>query len=301
MASKTGRQHLIAIAKQCWMALMVLGLAYYLWNDGARILLALRAIPATYLFFALLCILLGKLSALILMRGSLLLLHSNWATWRESVWIYASSDIAKYVPGGVWAIVGRVVHYRNHGMSAAGISKALFLEHIGLGATALVISLPVGLIILIGQQSVAIALIALLVGVMALFGLVRVWAFRWRRSMKGEAPHRDLRRALASLAIMMVGWVAMGTSFSLLLPGSGTLMQWFWSVGSYAAAFITGMIAVFAPAGAGVREGVLVLAGQFSGLQATTMLDAAILNRALWVIADLMFFLCALVTRFFAK
>jgi uncharacterized membrane protein YbhN (UPF0104 family) len=61
------------------------------------------------------------------------------------------------------------------------------------------------------------------------------------------------------------------------------------------------MAAVFAPAGAGVREGVLVLAGQLSGIPATTMLDVAILNRALWLVADLLFFIGAVLVRMFTR
>jgi len=301
MNSRLDRQRLISIAKQCWMVLMAVGLAYYLWHNGVHTLSTLRAIPATHLFAALLCILLGKLSALYLMRGSLRLVKSRLSTWRESIWVYASSDIAKYVPGGVWAIVGRVVHYRNYGMSTVDVSKALLLEHLGLGMTAVVVSLPSALIILAGQRTAGFTTVAVLAVMAVLLGVMGAWKVVWRRSAWKTSRSDNIRTTLVSSTVMIIGWVSMGTSFSLLLPDIGTFAQWFWSVGSYAAAFIAGMVAVFAPAGAGVREGVLVLAGQFSGTPTTTMLDAAILNRALWVIADLLFFLGAFTVRMLAR
>lgn len=301
MASKMDRQRLISITKQCWMLLMALGLAYYLWHNGTRTLFTLRAIPVMHLLGALLCILLGKLAALYLMRASLRLVKSNLSTWHESAWVYASSDIAKYAPGGVWAIVGRVVQYRNYGISTTDISKALFFEHVGLGMTACFVSLPAGLIILAGQQRIGAAAAITLTTMIVLFGVVGLWMRGRNRSVRVESRTQHARIILMSLAVMTIGWVAMGTSFSLLLPDIRTFGQWFWSVGSYAAAFIAGMVAVFAPAGAGIREGVLVLTGQLSGTQASILLDAAILNRALWVVADLLFFLSVLTSRLVAK
>jgi uncharacterized membrane protein YbhN (UPF0104 family) len=283
------------------MVLMVAGLAYYLWHNGARTLSTLRAMSAIHLFAALLCILPGKMAALYLMRASLRLVGSRLSAWHENIWVYASSDIAKYVPGGVWAIVGRVVRYRSYGMSAGEISKALLLEHLGLSMTALLVSLPSGLIILGGQGAAGFAAVAVFVFVAVLLGLVGTWRTAGRRLALSTSHAGVPGTLLVSFAVMIAGWVSMGTSFSLLLPDIGTFAQWFWSVGVYAAALIAGMAAVFAPAGAGVREGVLVLAGQLSGIPATTMLDVAILNRALWLVADLLFFIGAVLVRMFTR
>ncbi|MFY1891997.1 hypothetical protein ACOTCH_30810 [Achromobacter xylosoxidans] len=196
--------------------------------------------------------------------------------------------------GGVWAIVGRVVHYRNLSLSAASISKALLLENLGFGVTALALGTPVAVAMALkagwlsgmGWSAVAMVVIAM------------IWAGSRLLVRRGVAISR-LNAGIGSVALMVMtlGWVAMGTSFFLLLATFGSWLDWLWIVGTYAVAFTTGMVAIFAPAGAGVREGVLTLAGQMHGVSAAMMLDAALLNRALWVVADVCFFCFALALR----
>lgn len=287
-------QYALTIAKQCWTGVVLLALGFYVWKNGAHIAATLAAIPRAYLVAAFFCIMTGKFSALFLMQASLRMSMPAPPGWRPSSWIYASSDVAKYMPGGVWAIVGRVVHYRNLGLSAGAISKALLLENLGFGVTALVLGAPVAAAMaskagwLGGLGWLAIAT------VMA----VMVWAgVRLLRSRRAVVSRTSVGIGSLALAVMTLGWIAMGTSFFLLLATFGGWLDWLWTVGTYAVAFTAGMVAIFAPAGAGVREGVLALAGQMHGVAATVMLDAALLNRALWVVADVCFFGFALVVR----
>lgn len=294
MKDSRRNQRALAIAKQCWTGVILLALGLYVWKNGAHIAMTLAAIPKNHLIAAFLCIVAGKLSAFSLMRASLRMLMPAPPSWRVSSWIYASSDVAKYMPGGVWAIVGRVVHYRNLSLSAASISKALLLENLGFGVTALALGTPVAVAMALkagwlsgmGWSAVAMVVIAM------------IWAGSRLLVRRGVAISR-LNAGIGSVALMVMtlGWVAMGTSFFLLLATFGSWLDWLWIVGTYAVAFTTGMVAIFAPAGAGVREGVLTLAGQMHGVSAAMMLDAALLNRALWVVADVCFFCFALALR----
>lgn len=294
MKDRRRNQYALAIAKRCWTGMVLLALGLYIWKNGAHITAMLAAIPKTYLIAAFFCILAGKFSALFLMRASLRMSMPSALDWRASSWIYASSDVAKYMPGGVWAIVGRVVHYRNLGLSAGAISKALLLENLGFGVTALVLGTPVAVAMVskagwvggLGWSAIATVMVIL---VWAGMGLLRRRGIGVSRTSVGFA--------CLALVVMTLGWVAMGTSFFLLLATFGGWRDWLWTVGTYAVAFTAGMVAIFAPAGAGVREGVLALAGQMHGISAAMMLDAALLNRALWVVADVCFFGLALVVR----
>ena len=299
MMQSQGRQRVLAWAKICWILVVLAGVTYYLWHNGQQIVATLGDIPALNLLSALACVLCGKFAALYLMRASLQLQGDQLTGWRDHLWIYASSDLAKYMPGGIWAIVGRVVHYRHFGTSAVAISKALLLENMGLAITALLLAVPVGLM-LFAVQGWSLALFATLVCLLAVLGLP-VAARQARRLDFMGFRGKTLRIILGALGVMLLGWVAMGTSFFLLLPEYNTIHYWLWSIGSYATAFIVGMTVVFAPAGAGVREGLLALAGQFIGIPTTVMLNAAILNRAIWVVADLCVFSFALFVRLFGK
>lgn len=299
MTHSQGRQQVLGLAKRCWIILVLVGLAYYLWQNSHQIIATLRGTPTVNLLSALACILIGKFTALYLMRASLQLQGSQLTSWRDNIWVYASSDAAKYMPGGIWAIVGRIVHYRNYGMSAAAISKALFLENMGFAITVLLLGLPVGLM-LFAEQGWLLPLSAAIVCVLATLGLLIAVRLARRLDFLGSCD-RAVRIALFALVIMFLGWGAMGTSFFLLFPEHNNFHHWLWSIGSYMTAFIAGMAVVFAPAGAGVREGVLALAGQFSGMPTTMILDAAILNRAIWVVADIWVFTFALLARLSKK
>ncbi|MNK56732.1 hypothetical protein D3C87_757790 [compost metagenome] len=269
-------------------------LGFYVWKNGGHITATLAAIPTIYLVAAFFCIVAGKFSALFLMQASLRMSMQAPPGWRASSWIYASSDVAKYMPGGVWAIVGRVVHYRNLGLSAGAISRALLLENLAFGVTALVLGTPVVLATVSKAGWLGGPGWWAIVTVMA---IVVSAGIRLLRRRGAEVSRSSVGIGSLALAVMTLGWVAMGTSFFLLLATFGSWFEWLWAVGTYAVAFIAGMVAIFAPAGAGVREGVLALAGQTHGISATMMLDAALLNRALWVVVDVCFFGFALVVR----
>lgn len=293
------RQQIIGLVKRCWIILVLVGLAYYLWHNGHHLRATLRNIPLVNLVSALACIFVGKFAALYLMRASLQLQGSRLTGWRDNIWVYASSDAAKYMPGGIWAIVGRIVHYRNYGMTATTISKALFLENVGFAITALLLGLPVGFVFFV-EQGWLVPLSATIACVLATLGLLIAIRLTRHLDFLGSCD-KAVRITLLALVIMLLGWVAMGTSFFLLFPEHNNIQHWLWSIGSYATAFIAGMAVVFAPAGAGVREGMLALTGQLSGMSATMMLDAAILNRAIWVVADICAFTFALLTRLSKK
>lgn len=274
--------------------MVLLALGFYVWKNGEHISTTLAAIPTIYLIAAFFCIVAGKFSALFLMQASLRISMQTPPDWRASSWIYASSDVAKYMPGGVWAIVGRVVHYRNLGLSAGAISKALLLENLGFGLTALILGTPVAVAMVSEAGWLGGLEWSAIIAVMAIL----VWTgMRLLRSRGVQVSRTSFGIGSLALAVMLLGWVAMGTSFFLLLAKFGGWLDWVWTVGTYAVAFTAGMVAVFAPAGAGVREGVLALAGQMHGIAATTMLDAALLNRALWVVVDVCFFGFALFLR----
>lgn len=299
MTQSQGRQRIFALAKRCWILLVLAGFIYYLWHNGQQIVAMLLDIPAVNLLGALACVLCGKFAAVNLMHASLQLQGGRLIGWRDNIWIYASSDVAKYMPGGIWAITGRIAHYRNFGMTAAGISKALLLENMGLAITAVLLGVPVGLMLL-AEQWWSLVLLATLVFVLAAFGLYIVSRKALSLEFMGRRS-KPARIVLGALGVMLLGWLAMGTSFFLLLSEYNTMHYWLWSIGSYALAFIAGMAAVFAPAGAGVREGVLAIAGQFIGIPTTVMLDASIINRMIWVVGDLCVFSFALIVRVFGK
>jgi uncharacterized membrane protein YbhN (UPF0104 family) len=68
------------------------------------------------------------------------------------------------------------------------------------------------------------------------------------------------RRILLLFVIYIIAWVIYGSALWCLLRGVGLDAGVYWEiVASFAAAYLIGFLALFAPGGIGVREGILTL------------------------------------------
>ena len=175
------------------------------------------------------------------------------------------SQLGKYVPGAVWAVVAQVQLMRQHGVSRArGALGSLISMVVALG-TAVVVG-AIGVFAAGGS----IASFWWLIPVAVACALVLVpRALTW--SLRRLAPvHRRFAgfveveingRALVQSAFWCcVSWIFWGLQFWLLMRGlgyDGGRLVWL-AIGSYALAWAVGRVVVFAPGGIGPREAALV-------------------------------------------
>jgi glycosyltransferase 2 family protein len=208
---------------------------------------------------------------------------------RRTVAWYFAGEIGKYVPGGIWPVVGRGELARRGGVPrgraypSVGLSlAALYLAALGL-ACALV---PLDLV----EQSEspgALALLVLLpVGLAALHPRVLTWARDQVVRLTGRGT--DLKippwgRTIALVASYLPAWLLIWAATwctarallphpSLLRIGVATMLSW-----------VAGFVAVPVPAGAGVREAVFVAA---SGLPVGIGATIAVGSRLAFLVAD---------------
>ena len=113
-----------------------------------------------------------------------------------------------------------------------------------------------------------------------------------RGMLQGERAVRiGSRQVAASLLLLAAGWSLHGLSLGLVLYAVGVpfeLTQWpFWT-GAAALATAIGFLAVFAPGGLGVREGLLIefLAAQ-PAIGPQQAIAAAVLLRIVWFAAEI--------------
>jgi hypothetical protein len=86
---------------------------------------------------------------------------------------------------------------------------------------------------------------------------------------------------------MLLAWASLGTSFWITLgPFSEVPVPWIFTIGVYCLAYIAGFLVPFAPAGLGVREGVLAL-GMAAYLTPEMALLLAALNRGVYLLAEI--------------
>lgn len=230
-------------------------------------------------------------------------LYINMLSWRSVVFalgspighaaagrVFFTSQLAKYIPGGIWPIVASTRLGR-----AAGLSGALSAVSMSI---ALLIGVTVGAVYSVGALYLSPAVretywwapvILLACGVVALLPPVldRLIAVALRVVRREQMPR--LRRGPFAAAILwsVLSWLLLGSALACLVASLVDVgaLQVVLSIGSYAIAWVSGFVMVIAPAGAGVREVVLGLTlGTF--VPAGSVLGIVVVDRLLMTFGD---------------
>ena len=186
-----------------------------------------------------------------------------------SMRIFMVANLGRYVPGKVWQIAGLAYMAKAEGVRGGVATGAAIM---GQGVALLAASL-VGVGTLFGPNQVwrrfgwiglvgGIALAVLIIALVTVPSLFRHVIGLWCRMTRTAPPERESvakNVGLRWMALYLANWVIYATAFWLLYLSFG---EWktFMQVGpAFAAAYVAGYLAVFAPAGAGIREGFLVV------------------------------------------
>lgn len=186
------------------------------------------------------------------------------------------ANVAKYLPGSVWSLVGRVVLCRRLGVPALVASTALLMDAV----CQVLAGVIVGLAALptfaaagpLGERAalipVAAAVLAAVVGMhpallnAALAAGEKLLARLGRPRELPRVPYR-YGFVLAMLLFYTINWAVLGLGFALLgqalapaplAPGQLLLLA-----GAFTIAWNVGVFALFAPAGLGVREAAIAV------------------------------------------
>ncbi len=186
-----------------------------------------------------------------------------------SVRVFMVANLGRYVPGKVWQIAGLAYLAKREGVQAGVATGAAIM---GQGLAVLGATL-VGLGVLLGANQfwgeigwmealVGFGGAAAIITVVVVPSLFRRVVRFWFRITRTDPPVDGLgggNAGLRWLTLYVLNWGIYATSFWLLYLSFG---EWrtFLQVGpAFAAAYVAGYVAIFAPAGAGIREGVLVV------------------------------------------
>jgi uncharacterized membrane protein YbhN (UPF0104 family) len=213
---------------------------------------------------ALLVALLGVFMSFLLWRGTLRVLGSTLPR-RPAARLFFATQLGKYVPGAVWPVLAQMRMGRDHGVPRQRMGLA-FLLTLGLatlvGILVGVAALPAllqaeGRVVLLGLLALPV-LLALLVPRVLNTLLDRALRLLRRPGLDAPLSGRDMARGVG-WAIAF--WVVYGGHVWVLAVGLGADP---WqalpvAIGGFAIAFSLGPLLVVLPAGAGVREAVLVV------------------------------------------
>ena len=206
--------------------------------------------------------------------------------------IWFVSSLGKYVPGKVWAIASMALMARDAGVAAwAATASAIILQ-------ALAVATGAGVAALAGTQALRGAdprLVPLfwVTGAAGTFGVaLLLWRPAVRRLLEvagtGGQESPRIGPLVFGAAANAVAWLGYGFALWLLaravLPSS-TLSPGL-AIAAFAASYVAGLVALFAPGGLVVREGLLIALLQGSiGLGPATAL--AVASRILLTITEL--------------
>jgi hypothetical protein len=196
---------------------------------------------------------------------------------RWAVWAYAVSQLGKYIPGNIFQFAGRQAIGLAAGLPGWPLAKSMVLELTFISLSGAVFSILI--LPLLSDIPIFISTV-LFMG--AAIGLaLATWIF-------GDS------KAASAVACYLLFLVLSGTIFSVALEisnrqatvGIGALSM---IVGAYVIAWLAGLLTPGAPAGAGIREAVLLilLSGHVAG---PAILLAVVLGRIVTVAGDLLFY-----------
>ena len=174
--------------------------------------------------------------------------------YRDAVRIWTIANLGRYIPGKVWAVAGLAVLARRTGVAGwAAAGSAVVMQGIALGTGAAIV---VGFL----PGTLHGAWLAAAVALAVVTVVVPTWPVAVRRlgSLAGQPDLAPLswRAVTASALAATASWIAYGIAFWCLVRGvvPGVALDLPLAIGAFAAGYIVGLLAVFAPGGIGVRE-----------------------------------------------
>lgn len=225
-------------------------------------------------------------------------------TWRATlgVWearlgfvdaarIWSVSNLGKYLPGKVWQIGAMGAMARQSGVSPVAATGSAILGALVSVVAGFIVTLASGRALLErasgGRGELVLLLIAL-----ALVGLAAApWIIPRLAPLAARITGRPLTGVLPARAVVIsllgttMGWLIYGAAFQMLVVGvlgeaTGGYAEY---LAAYTISYLLGYLFLVAPAGLGVREGVMITALTYAGLASAPQASLIALVSRLWL------------------
>jgi glycosyltransferase 2 family protein len=202
--------------------------------------------------------------------------------------VYLTTNIAKYLPGNVWHLYGRVMAAKQAGVSASAATLSVLLEPLLMAAAALIITLTNA------QRNWPLQLLCLVLVLVAIHPRALNPLLKLARQVKGQAPDQSsdplqVRRYPLLPLLGEIGFVGLrGVGFLLTVWALAPvkLEQFPVLFSAFSLAWVTGLVIPGAPGGIGVFEAtaLALLSPQFP---TSLVLGSVVLYRAISLLAEL--------------
>lgn len=223
-------------------------------------------------------------------------------TLRANVKTHLRANVAKYLPGYAWQILGKAYLCKLQGLPMGPVGVGIGLEFVTViltGAWVALVTAPLAWLEAIGAGRVAgwrwplaVALGAVLVGLPWCLRLVFERIERIRR--RTESIRVSFRPLWWMLLWMILAWLLLGLALYGLIASLSTIQpsQWPAITSGWAASAILSLVVVFVPMGIGVKESALTFL--LSPLLPTALAAVvAVLARVLTILGEALCFVLA--------
>jgi uncharacterized membrane protein YbhN (UPF0104 family) len=257
-------------------------------RDRDAIADAIEGADPAWLVAALCLAAIGMIAIALPWRRALHLVGGDLA-YGQVVARYFVGEIGKYIPGGVWPVLGRGELARRHGVRRAAAYSSVALSLVALYLAAMLVVVALLPALLAGNDGTGpVAVVLLLpIGVVALHPRVLQAAFRFVERVTRR--HVDLvlpswTQSLGLLASYVPAWLAIGAATWSVARALDPQADPWPVVAAAVLSWIVGFVLVPVPGGVGVREAAFVAAaGSLEpGIAAATALAA----RAGFIVVD---------------
>lgn len=277
----------ISILKWLWIAVVLVAAVIYFSRNFNNVETYFHLLKPGRIFLSLILMLAAKSLFALVSRFSVQ--AEGWnPSYIQMFSIYALTQLAKYLPGGVWHHVGRFGVYRSKEMSNSKAGKAMILENIWLVASAFAVGFSIFLLIkpnmaaMILDQDIPYYLLrpaGAVVLAVWLLGMYLLQRFITDNEQK-KCPD-----PLAVSISLTLAWILVGSSFYVLFPYDfqADLPT---AIGGFAISWAVGFLAIFAPGGLGIRE--FLLSFMFSSSLSPELAPVlATFHRLIWVTSEI--------------
>ena len=283
-------------------ALVAIGLASFaIYRERGSFASALKSIGAGSIAASFLCGVIGVAATFPLWREVLEGLGVDMP-WGAGSRVFFVSQLGKYVPGSVWPVIMQMEAGRARGASRRTMLAANLITvaiNCAIGLLIACVFLPAYDTHVLARYWWALLAIPFLLALLhprALPGLLdRVFALVHRPPLNEKL---DVGASARASCWSVVSWAALGLQLGILANGAGHhgVSLYLLSVGAMALAVPLGVLFIPAPAGAGIRDVVLVLVLSVM-LTSGQALAVVVASRVLLIGADLLLAGVAAVSR----
>lgn len=280
------QRQIVYFLKWAWVVAVIVFIALLVQKRHIEFVEVIQQINIFYLLFSFICILMAKSILPLFMRYVLLSIGKEM-DFRSCFRIYNVTQLGKYIPGNIWHFVGKAAAYRNHKFSLGNIRDALVIENVWLVLSAFVYGL---VLVFIFEHELILRFFSSYIYFVILFIFAVPLSFVLAQKLlkidfRGIFSHHGLNLRIAVIQIFV--WTLLGLGFAVLalpfLPKEACI---FMMMGLYAIAFSIGFVTPFAPAGIGVREGVLAL-GLLHYVPLEVIIIVSMANRLLYLLVEI--------------